>query len=50
MPACHFTVTVGDSFFNVSLLRAQGNFSGYRIGRQHTHRIHKNQKILQEPF
>lgn len=42
MQACHFTVTMGAPFINVSLLRAQGNFSGYHIGRQHTDRIHKN--------
>lgn len=28
--------SVGASFFNASLLRAWGNFSGYCIGRQHT--------------
>lgn len=31
MQTYHFTVTVGASFFNVSLLGAQGNFSEYRI-------------------
>lgn len=48
MQACHFTVTVGASFITVSLVRAQGNFSGYHIGKQHADRIHK--KIPQERF
>lgn len=39
MQACHFTVAVGAPFFNVSLLRAQGNFSGHHIGRKNTHWI-----------
>lgn len=38
------------AFFNASLLRAQGNLSGYHIGRQRTDGIHTNQKIHQEPL